>query len=299
MTIHLRMHTKNSGLIPGLYPEPFQFPGGEWDLRHVPEVSPNEGIVTLIADMRGPDANDLVKAALWADVAHRGNFGPNRLDSKFVLMLPYLPAARADRGNPIGATVYTRLIRALQPDRVVGLDPHSPFIVQNLGMTLRLASHNDLLKEALSVNQKTYDGIICPDKGAVERTRITAEVLGLPVYHAEKVRDFETGRLSGFKMIDDPPKTGKLLVVDDICDGGGTFKGLAQHLSDRYDIELDRLGLWVTHGIFSGNAYELRSYYSDIMTTDSHPGCFTVGVATTIVPCFQAMYDVAFLNRRP
>lgn len=289
MPTHLRVHTEAKGMLAGLYPEAFQFPGGEWHLRNIPPIPTDQGAVTLIADVRGADPNDLVKAALWADVAHRANFDDaNRVDYRFVLMCPYLPGARADKGTPRGASVYAHLIRSMSPHRVIALDPHSPEIIHVLGLGggVRIADHNPLIVEA--VDGITFDGLICPDAGAKERVHNTALRLGgLDVYHAEKHRDFDTGKLSGFKMVDVLPRSGKYLVVDDICDGGGTFMGLAQATG----LSRDQLGLWVTHGIFSGRADHLRSDYRWISTTDSHPGSNRIGVATCIVPCFMTMLD--------
>ena len=278
MTIHMRVHTSLRGLLPGVYPESFQFPGGEWHLRDIPSF-PEDEKVTLIADVRGADAVDLLKAALWSNVAG-GTHG-------FILMLPYLPAARADRGVPLGARVYAKMIGSMDADAVIGLDPHSEMITEEI-RNLKIADHHDLVIGAIG-NDRLYDALICPDKGAIERTEALAARMGLDVYYAEKHRDFETGKITGIEIPKPPPAHGRYLIADDICDGGGTFMGLADALPS------DRLGLWVTHGIFSGKADRLRGSFEHIYTTDSHPGHNRVGVATTIVPCFHSMFDATHL----
>jgi ribose-phosphate pyrophosphokinase len=111
--------------------------------------------------------------------------------------------------------------------------------------------------------------------------------LGVDLYIADKKRDFDTGKILGIEMTEPLPKTGRYLVVDDICDGGGTFMGLANAI----DLPKDQLGLWVTHGIFSGNAHLLRDHYRNIYTTDSHPGNNRVGVATMVVPTRSYMFQ--------
>ena len=78
-----------------------------------------------------------------------------------------------------------------------------------------------------AIDPADYVGLICPDAGAAKRTEAVAEALALPVFYARKKRDFATGRLSGFACEPLPPE-GRLIVVDDICDGGGTFRGLAE-----------------------------------------------------------------------
>lgn len=262
-----------------LRPEAFTFPGGEHHLRSIPEF---DEPVTWIADVRGADPNDLIKAALLADVAHSRDDG-------FVLLLPYLPAARADRGVPAGAAVYADLVNTMRADHVVVVDPHSPAATRHLA-GIHITDHVDLVERAMRLwdhdrPELEIDAVIAPDKGAGDRTERVAERLGVDLYKADKRRDFETGRILGIEMKEGLPKSGRYLVVDDICDGGGTFVGLA----DAIGVPREQLSLWVTHGIFSGQANYLRDCYSRILTTDSHPGHNRVDVATTIIPTFVHM----------
>jgi len=54
--------------------------------------------------------------------------------------------------------------------------------------------------------------------------------------------------------------------VDDICDGGGTFIGLAKALKQK---NAGNLYLAVSHGIFSKGFNELNKHFTKIFTTDS------------------------------
>jgi phosphoribosylpyrophosphate synthetase len=56
--------------------------------------------------------------------------------------------------------------------------------------------------------------------------------------------------------------------VDDICDGGGTFTGLAITMG----LPRERVELLVSHGVFSKGAERLGQYYRLIHTTNSHVG---------------------------
>lgn len=237
--------------------EPFQFPGGEWHLR-VPE---NE--TPTVAILNGASTDELMILALWADWA-RG------LGVKTVAHIPYLPAARADRGTPFGAQVYANLINAIGLDEVVVFDPHSPIAPSLIG-NVRIVDSARVVRNAVFGRHGLpfdYTGIIAPDKGAVERAQRVADMMNLPLFTATKVRDEATGKLSNFSAPEGLPEDGRLLVVDDICDGGGTFMGLAEAMG----VGRERLSLWVSHGIFSGRANLLPEHYSAIYTTDSHPG---------------------------
>lgn len=247
--------------------EPMTFPGGEPHIKVNPKTDLGAGHYEYhIADLRGADSHDLFRLAMWADlVGHRAE--------KAVLLLPYLPGARADRGAPWGAAVYADfLAQVVQPNQIVTLDPHSPVMTRLLGAThgvdVNVFPFERIIKRELGdrgdYHQHPYVGVIAPDKGAVDRAQRAANVLGVPVFKAEKTRDFETGELTGFTC-EDLPEAGKLLLVDDICDGGGTFIGLAQALG----LHTSRLDLWVTHGIFSKGIAELTYYFDHIYTTDS------------------------------
>jgi ribose-phosphate pyrophosphokinase len=249
--------------------EPFQYPGGEWDLRNTPVV---EG--TYVAMVKGADANDLVKAASFAELALQRN-------ESFVLLLPYLPAARSDRpmdGRPVGANVYGRFVNSMYPDRVITIDAHSKAAQDNYGHRLRSLSPAPLVRRALE-GQHLYHSVVAPDEGATDRAHEVARNLDLPVVQCVKHRDTATGKITGLEVPEIDPKS-RYLVVDDICDGGRTFIELAQKLN----LGPQQLGLWVTHGIFSGDAHRLRGWYSNIFTTNSHPGHNNLRVQATVVP---------------
>lgn len=247
--------------------EPFKFPGGEWHLR-LPE-SPE---TPAYARVSGCTADDLVLLGLWADSMHQAG-------QRAIAHIPYLPAARADRGTPFGAKVYANMINAAGLDEVVVFDPHSPVapgLVQNARIVGSAGVLADVLREMGEFGN--YGAVLAPDKGAVERASKAADALGLPLFTATKTRDFDTGKLTSFE-VPQLPRSGRILVVDDICDGGGTFRGLAAAAG----IGRDRLGLWVSHGIFSGAAGELTEHFAQILTTDSHPGARRNDVGAHVV----------------
>lgn len=277
MSIELLTHT--AGTTAPAPIEAFTFPGGETHLRPTGEIPAD---ATWIADVRGAIPADLITLGLFADYAHQQG-------RPIAALLPYLPAARADRGEPFGAKVYAGILNGFGIDQVLCLDAHSP-VMPGLVERLTVVDHAPLVREALAQDHAAYVGVIAPDKGAVARASHIAEVLGLPVFKASKVRDFESGQLSGFSC-EELPDEGRLLVVDDICDGGGTFAGLAAATG----LGPDRLSLWVTHGVFSGNAPQLREHYGAVLTTDSHPGHTREGVATHVVPVLPHLLSATSL----
>ncbi|WP_120522621.1 ribose-phosphate pyrophosphokinase [Arthrobacter sp. NEAU-SA2] len=251
-----------------------RFPAGECHIKT--DATAEE--TPLYLYLTGTDANDYVTAGMWIDYAHAAGHEVKAL-------IPYLPGARQDRGVPFGAKVYARLINAMDADEVVCFDPHSE-VMPGLVEKLRIVDSDTVIAQVLRKRIGDYAGVICPDQGARTRTEKTAATLGLPVYYASKRRDFATGKLSGFEC-EALPDTGKFLVVDDICDGGGTFRGLAGATG----LGKERLDLWVSHGVFSGNAAALNEHYGTIFTTDSHPGAANPGVGAHVTPLIPYLLE--------
>ncbi|QIG58671.1 phosphoribosyl pyrophosphate transferase [Gordonia phage DatBoi] len=254
----------------------FQFPGGEWHIDLGKSNLDDDAEYRWIAEVRGASADDLVVANMLADIAREC------LEEK-VLLIPYLPAARADRGVPLGLAVYGDIINTGKWDKVLALDVHNPVAARHSIKKLVYMTSAPLAAATVA-HQDTFTGVIAPDAGATDRAGDVAGLLGVELIVADKKREFATGKILGITC---PPidPSGNYLVVDDICDGGGTFMGLA----DATGLDRDRLSLWVTHGIFSGNSSQLWEKYKAIYTTDSHPGSGQLGKYTIKTPVWAYM----------
>jgi ribose-phosphate pyrophosphokinase len=109
--------------------------------------------------------------------------------------------------------------------------------------------------------------LISPDGGALKKIYKVSEFLGgVDVVECSKSRDVKTGRLSGFKVYADDLQGADCLIVDDICDGGGTFLGLAEELKKK---NAGNLYLAISHGIFNKGFEELEKHFTKIFTTNS------------------------------
>ncbi|MDO8640990.1 MAG: phosphoribosyltransferase family protein [Nitrosarchaeum sp.] len=126
--------------------------------------------------------------------------------------------------------------------------------------------------EVVLDNQTSNTVVIIPDLGATKRVElILAEIQKITGEQYEMVqclkhRDMQTGQLSGFRVLDPEKVNGKVcVIVDDLCDGGGTFVGIAKKLRDAGAI---KVVLYVSHGIFS-KGWPLEGI-DEIWTTDSY-----------------------------
>lgn len=109
-------------------------------------------------------------------------------------------------------------------------------------------------------------GICLPDAGAGKRYwNDHHSLLGIEptVIECGKHRDMKTGKLTGFSCPLEVPL--HCIIVDDLCDGGGTFVGLAEVLRKA---GAKRVDLIVYHGIFS-KGFDLE-HIDNIYTSNSY-----------------------------
>ena len=172
-------------------------------------------------------------------------------DRKDNLYLGYLPYSRYDRveesHDALSLKVFCALINSMKFSQVAVDDCHSDVGLALLDNCVNM-TQSDLLM-ALVPDLDSYDAIVAPDGGSIKKASKLAEALDIPVIKCGKVREFSTGKILSFSVdINDENRgAAKILIVDDICDGGGTFVGLAEELSKTYPV----IDLYVTHGIFS------------------------------------------------
>ncbi len=188
---------------------------------------------------------------------------------KINLVLPYFPGARQDRlmvkGEALTVKVYADLINKLKLDSITIFDPHSEVTPALLNNSKVIENYKFI--EKVTAQLSTNLLLISPDGGALKKIhKVAAHLQNYEVVECSKSRNVKTGRLSGFKVYTKDLQGKDCLIVDDICDGGGTFLGLAKELKAK---NAGNLYLAVSHGIFSKGFEELSKHFKQIFTTDS------------------------------
>ncbi|WP_316827703.1 ribose-phosphate diphosphokinase [Pedobacter miscanthi] len=238
----------------------FLFAGGEPHIK----ISDNfDTKLPVTITQRINSFNDLGLICITVDALKR--MGVKEIN----LFIPYFPAARQDRvmvpGEPLSVKVYADIINAMALASVTVFDPHSEVTPALLNNCVTVSNHQ-FIKEVIS-KIGTEVKLISPDGGALKKIYKVSEFLGgAEVVECSKSRDVKTGKLSGFKVYSDDLGGADCLIVDDICDGGGTFIGLAEALKAK---NAGKLYLAISHGIFSKGFDELGKYFEQIFTTDS------------------------------
>jgi len=240
--------------------ESFTFHGGEPHIKIKSNLSSKDEI-TISHRIRS--FNDLGLFLLAVDALRR--MGINSISH----ILPSFPGARQDRvmvkGESLTAKVYANLINGCNLKEVIVFDPHSDVVPALVNNCKPVANHTFIREITRHLPNKVV--LISPDGGALKKIyKLAATLNEYDVVECGKSRDVKTGKLSGFKVYMDDLQGKDLLIVDDICDGGGTFIGLAKELKRK---NAGKLYLAISHGIFSKGLDELYQHFDHIYTTDA------------------------------
>jgi ribose-phosphate pyrophosphokinase len=189
------------------------------------------------------------------------------------LFMPYLPYARQDK--PIGnnatfaKSVFLSMLNTQNIAKISTLDAHS------FDKQIESYAASAFIEKALQ--QFAPAIVVFPDKGAFERYQNAFNSDAYLILTLDKVRNQATGEITALTveasrtspelLVKQPEKPTKLLIIDDICDGGATFNNSAIYLHQHYNC---KIGLYVTHGIFSkGFDKMIASGISQFFTTQS------------------------------
>ncbi len=243
--------------------EKFVFSGGEVSVTLPPEVfdADNIRVVSLVKN-----SEDLVTLLLVVNSLRIA-----KPHTPISATLPYIPYGRQDRvcnpGEAFSLRVSCDLINMCGFEEVITEDPHSdvtPALINNL-----VVREQDSIVEVLWPQIKRTYGqavLVSPDAGSNKKIAKVCKALGMDEFiRADKVRDIKTGKILSTTVYTDDLEGQNCLIVDDICDGGMTFIKLAEELKKK---GANKVGLYVTHGIFSKGKQPLKNVIDDIYTNN-------------------------------
>jgi ribose-phosphate pyrophosphokinase len=182
------------------------------------------------------------------------------------IFCPYFPGARQDKTYGGTAPYTVRIIAEMFKDYGVDVfDIHSP-----VGQTL-VARRNFMPSDIKIPMRKDVVGIIAPDEGARKRAANFRDHFypDADIVQCGKERDPVSGELSNYRIDQPLTKKGRYIIVDDICDGGGTFNLLSSAFHKEKIGAVSPLELFVSHGIFSKGLPAIDYRIEHITTTDS------------------------------
>jgi ribose-phosphate pyrophosphokinase len=235
------------------------------DIRYTLMIFP-DGQPHIKLDMETVNSVDKTATLkLYTRIAHSNDlllllFTKNTLDylefEKVELYISYLMAARMDRvmldGEPFSLKVVAGMLNAAGFGKISIFDPHSEVSTALIDRSYAIHNHRfvkDVVEEYTSENPAEKFCLVSPDAGALKKIHKLAAALCVShVVECMKERDVKTGALISFKTTEENLSGITCIIVDDICDGGGTFAGTARMLRQK---GAPKIVLVVSHGIFS------------------------------------------------
>jgi ribose-phosphate pyrophosphokinase len=244
----------------------FNFSAGEVhiQLEQLPKQQPKS--IYLRAEIFNSD--DLIALLL----THNALINHYQKPLNLHLEIPYFPYARQDRvcavSQAFSLEVIAKLINDLTPTSLTVWDAHSP-ITQALTQAMYIPQHDIIMQSLplLAYIQQQNAVLVCPDKGARDKCLEVKNKFSIKhMIEAKKTRDANTGMITDTQLVCDDLSGKTAIIIDDICDGGRTFIEIAKRLKQK---RVERVILYVTHGIFSKGLDVFNGLIDEIFTTNS------------------------------
>lgn len=260
----------------GIKYEIFHFPDGEVQIR-LGEFSRKKGIIVVVC--RITNAEELFIVSQIIDIL-------NRHEVFYTIKTTYLMSMRMDRvmdfNSPLSLKVVLSCLRDTKALEV--FYPHNSnaiaFYSQNLGFPYEPWSISRWRREVESTKDTMQ--IVVPDEGAVSRNDAKNCI------YCRKVRDIATGRITSIEIVNPEDITGNpLCIIDDLCDGGGTFVGIAKVIKEiKPDIELN---IKVAHMVNPKGIENLSENFNHVWFTNSYMNWQDVPENVTVIDITQCI----------
>ena len=242
------------------------FPDGEKSLVIDSNIDHKTDLVNLVTRLSSMDE---IFIMLQADDIL------NRHGVVFDLYISYLMSMRMDRvmdfNRPFSLRVVANMIKNCGARNKYVLEPHSDRTLEELGAKQWVTQFNLIRDNSIKsrIDGMKGSGLIFPDAGAKKRYSPTSGT----IICFNKKRDLSTG-----KIIELVPETKDdfnaitlnydFLLIDDLCDGGGTFVGIANKV--REINKNARLSILVTHLVNDKGLENLSNNFNKVFITNSY-----------------------------
>jgi ribose-phosphate pyrophosphokinase len=221
--------------------------------------------VFLIQSTFAPSDN-LMELLLMIDAAKRASA------YKVIAVMPYYGLARQDRKDrprvAIGSKLVANMLTAAGADRLITMDLHAPQIQGYFDIPV---DHLDSSAVFIPYIEKlNLENLVfaAPDVGSANRIREIASYFECEMVICDKHRK-RANEIASMVVIGDVTDK-DVVIVDDICDTGGTLVKSAALLKEKGARSVRAL---ITHPVLSGNAYNniQNSVLEELVVCDTIP----------------------------
>src|SRR4026209_2664888 len=211
-------------------------------------------------------ADNLMELLLMIDAARRASA------NKVIAVIPYYGYARQDRKDrprgAIGSKLVANMLVAAGADRVIATDLHAP---QTQGDFDIPVDHLDSPAVFIPyITQLRLENLTfaAPDVGATNRIREIASYFEAEMVICDKHRK-RANEIASMVVIGDVTDK-DIMIIDDICDTGGTLAKSAALLKEKGARSVRAL---TTHPVLSGKAYDNieKSVLDELVVCDTIP----------------------------
>lgn len=212
------------------------FSDGEQYLKLDQDVA---GKTVWVVAATNPPAEHLMQLFLLLDALERGHATIN-------LLITYFGYARQDRplpGEASSSQLMCSMLKLFTLKKIIVVHAHSSLLHEYLNF------ENVIPIDLMCQTARLYDAIAAPDKGASNLVKKLAQECQIEPIFLSKIRpEQESVKILEYDGI---VKAKKILIIDDIIATGNTVIEVAKTL---HKLGATQVSVWVTHGIFSGDA---------------------------------------------
>ena len=187
-------------------------------------------------------------------------------------VIPYFGYARSDKKDrprvPISAKLVANLITTAGADRVLTIDLHASQIQGFFDIPVDHLFAAPIVVEYFRENPIENLIVVAPDTGGAERARAYAKRLNAGLALCDKRRE-RANEADVMNIVGDV-RGKNCLIIDDMCDTGGTICKVAKAL---HEAGANDIYACFTHAVLSGNAVEniTGSHLKKVIVTNTIP----------------------------
>ena len=222
-------------------------------------------IIYLVQSTYSP-ADNLMELLLMIDAAKRASA------YKIIVVIPYYGYARQDRKDrprvAIGSKLVANMLVAAGANRIITMDLHAPQIQGYFDIPVDHLDSSAVFIPYITQLRLENLTFAAPDVGSANRIREMATYFEAEMVICDKHRK-RANEIASMVVIGDVENR-DVVIIDDICDTGGTLAKSAALLKDKGARTVRAL---ITHPVLSGKAYENidNSVLEELVVCDTIP----------------------------
>jgi len=241
-----------------------RFSDGEFNFQIGENVRGHD--VFIVQPTSPPSDRHLMELLIMCDAFIRASA------ERVTAVIPYFGYARSDKKDrprvPISAKLVANLITKAGAHRVLTIDLHASQIQGFFDIPVDHLYAAPIVVDYFKTNPIDNLIVVAPDTGGAERARAYAKRLNAGLALCDKRRD-RPNEADVMNIVGDV-KGKNCLIIDDMCDTGGTICKVAEAL---HKAGANEISACFTHGVLSGNAVEniSGSYLKKVIVTNTIP----------------------------